>query len=155
MTNHFLFFKISLLIVLFITVLSLFPKPTSSSVIAEDEGGVHLVVDTLELYTEKQITQNFGFEELDPFLTLIKYEVCGKKGYQKPVECDWTKRNNAQNPHSTAYGIGQFLNSTWKLVGCEKTDNPFIQVDCMIKYVEKTYGTPSKAVAFHNRNNWY
>jgi hypothetical protein len=41
-------------------------------------------------------------------------------------ESGW--RNDAQNPKSTAYGIGQFLNSTWATVGGTKTSNPTIQI---------------------------
>lgn len=61
----------------------------------------------------------------------------------------------AQNPHSTAYGIGQFLNSTWETVGCEKTSNAQTQLDCMVKYIEKNFGTPINALLFHDKNNWY
>ncbi len=61
----------------------------------------------------------------------------------------------AQNPSSSAFGYGQFLNSTWKLVGCSKSYDPDVQIDCAVKYVENTYGTPKAAINFHLRNNWY
>lgn len=61
----------------------------------------------------------------------------------------------AQNATSTAFGLGQFLNSTWKTVGCVKTKDPYIQIDCAVKYVKARYGTPQKAVKFHNRNGFY
>lgn len=64
-------------------------------------------------------------------------------------------KSNAQNPTSTAYGLGQFLNSTWKTVGCVKTNDPYKQIDCTIAYVEARYGYPQKAIEHHNRKNWY
>ena len=61
----------------------------------------------------------------------------------------------AQNPKSTAFGIGQFLNSTWKLVGFEKTKNPYDQIDAMIEYVKVRYGDGCNAWDFKYRNGWY
>lgn len=51
-------------------------------------------------------------------------------------------RPGAQNNSSTAYGIGQFLNSTWglKYVGCTKTSDPVKQLLCMKKYVDGRHG---------------
>lgn len=68
-------------------------------------------------------------------------------------ESEWD--NEAQNPSSTAFGLGQFLNSTWKTVGCKKTDDPYIQIDCMTKYIQNQYGTPKKAWQYHLREGHY
>lgn len=68
-------------------------------------------------------------------------------------ESGW--RNNAQNPTSTAYGIGQFLNSTWAGVGIAKTSDAATQVEAMARYIKNRYGSPSKALAFHLSHNWY
>ena len=68
-------------------------------------------------------------------------------------ESGW--RNTAQNPTSTAYGIFQFLNSTWGGVGARKTSDPRAQIAAGLTYIGRRYGTPSGALAFHNRNNWY
>lgn len=83
----------------------------------------------------------FGKSEIEPMIILVNKE----SGFN----------NLAQNPNSTAFGIGQFLNSTWKNVGCVKTTDPSIQTDCMIKYIKSRYGTPSKALSFHRANNYY
>ncbi len=56
---------------------------------------------------------------------------------------------------STAYGLGGFLDGTWKTVGCVKTNDPYIQIDCTIKYVKKNYKTPAAAIQFHNIHNYY
>lgn len=63
--------------------------------------------------------------------------------------------NVAQNPTSTAYGIGQFLNTTWATVGGTKTSDPKTQINLMLLYVKMRYGNPSNAKAFHIKNNWY
>jgi hypothetical protein len=68
-------------------------------------------------------------------------------------ESGWN--NNAQNPHSTAYGIGQFLNSTWGGYGIPKTSDPRLQVEAMARYIKARYGNPANALAFHNAHNWY
>ena len=44
--------------------------------------------------------------------------------------------NNAQNPTSTAYGIPQFLDSTWASVGYQKTSDPATQIAAGIKYIK-------------------
>jgi hypothetical protein len=61
----------------------------------------------------------------------------------------------AQNPTSTAFGIGQFLNSTWGLVDSKKTKNPYDQIDAMVEYVKVVYGDGCKAWDFRYRNGWY
>jgi len=56
---------------------------------------------------------------------------------------------------SSATGFGGFLTATWATVGCEKTYDQYVQLECMVKYVSSRYGTPSKALEFHNRKGWY
>ena len=95
----------------------------------------------IKIYAFEVVLKTWGSEQWDAFDKLIKRE------------SQWV--HTAQNPSSTAYGLGQFLNSTWGLVDCEKTNNPNEQIDCTVKYVEKVYGTPQKALSFHIKNNWY
>lgn len=61
----------------------------------------------------------------------------------------------AQNPKSTAYGLFQFLNSTWATVGATKTSNPTQQAVAGLKYIKQRYSDPIKALKFHNANNYY
>jgi hypothetical protein len=63
--------------------------------------------------------------------------------------------SNAQNPTSTAYGMFQFLDSTWRAVGAKKTSDPAAQTDAGLRYIMQRYGTPEKALAFHNAHGWY
>lgn len=54
-----------------------------------------------------------------------------------------------QNPRSTAFGLYQFLDSTWKYYGIQKTTDPLMQTIAAVRYIEDRYGTPRKALAFH------
>lgn len=56
---------------------------------------------------------------------------------------------------SSAYGLGGFLDATWENVGCKKTDDPFIQVECTARYIIDRYETPEKAWRFHQGHDWY
>ena len=68
-------------------------------------------------------------------------------------ESGWNPK--AQNPRSTAYGIAQFLDSTWAGTGIAKTSDPNRQIDAGLIYIENRYGTPCAAWDFHQANNWY
>lgn len=83
------------------------------------------------------------------------------------VGADWTPYLNwiiqkessgnpqAKNSKSSAYGLMQFLDSTWKNYGIGNRDNPVDQVVSGINYIKKRYGTPQNAVAFWQQNGWY
>jgi hypothetical protein len=62
---------------------------------------------------------------------------------------------NAQNPSSTAYGIAQFLDSTWAGTGIAKTSDGYRQIDAGLIYIEKAYGSPCAAWSHSQANNWY
>ena len=61
-------------------------------------------------------------------------------------ESSW--RPTAQNPSSTAYGLKQFLDSTWAGVGCVKSSDPVYQLNCGQKYVTARYSTWANAKAY-------
>lgn len=56
-------------------------------------------------------------------------------------------RPTAQNKSSTAYGMFQFLDSTWGSYDCHKTSDPAIQSQCGLKYIKARYGSASDALA--------
>ncbi|QOP65352.1 tape measure protein [Gordonia phage Diabla] len=75
-------------------------------------------------------------------------------------ESSWNP--NAQNPSSTAYGLFQFLDSTWASVGGSKTSDPYQQAIYGGRYIKQRYGSPSAAWAFWQNpqpnpygGNWY
>lgn len=68
-------------------------------------------------------------------------------------ESGWNPR--ADNPHSSAYGIPQFLNSTWASVGGRRTSNPELQIRYGLRYVVRRYRTPCGAWRFWLEHRWY
>ncbi len=68
-------------------------------------------------------------------------------------ESDWDP--DAQNPTSTAYGIPQFLNSTWAGTGIAKTSNGFRQIDAGLIYLDNRYGSPCGGWAHSEATGWY
>ena len=69
------------------------------------------------------------------------------------LESNWDP--DAQNPKSSAYGLGQLLDQTWDLVGIEKSTNFKIQLIATHKYVMERYGSWQKALEFRKANGYY
>lgn len=63
--------------------------------------------------------------------------------------------NTAQNPHSTAYGMFQFLDSTWGAYGATKTSDPHAQAVAGLRYISQRYGSPAGAYAHEQQFGWY
>jgi hypothetical protein len=62
----------------------------------------------------------------------------------------------AQNRRSSAFGLPQFLNSTWKSTGITKTDCPTCQVEALFRYLDNRYsGDPKKALNHHKKRGFY
>jgi NTP pyrophosphatase (non-canonical NTP hydrolase) len=64
---------------------------------------------------------------------------------------------NAQNPTSSAYGLFQFLDSTWGSVGARKTSDPWAQTAAGLTYIARSYGDPINAYGkWSSRSpHWY
>jgi hypothetical protein len=62
---------------------------------------------------------------------------------------------NAQNPSSTAYGIPQFLDSTWAGTGIAKTSDGYRQIDAGLIYLDSRYGSPCGGWAHSQATGWY
>lgn len=67
-------------------------------------------------------------------------------------ESSWNP--NIKNPNSTAYGLFQFLDSTWAGYGI-KTSDPRLQTEAGLKYIQSRYRDPIGAWNFHKAHNWY
>lgn len=73
----------------------------------------------------------------------------------------WTKESNwrpeARNKKSSAYGIPQLLNSTWKNIKVHPTRDGYKQVDAGLRYIKHRYGSNGicKAYAHHLAKGWY
>lgn len=99
------------------------------------------IIQDIKTYSVERVLEEFGSGQWYYFNQII---------YR---ESKWI--HTAQNKNSTAFGYAQFLDSTWKTVDCEKTDDKYKQIDCAITYIKERYSTPKNALAFHQRHNWY
>lgn len=68
-------------------------------------------------------------------------------------ESGW--RPSAQNPNSSAYGLFQFLTSTWASTGIGRTSDPTLQTEAGLRYVRNRYTDPVGAWNFWQGHHWY
>lgn len=73
-------------------------------------------------------------------------------------ESSWNPTN--KNPSSTAYGLGQFLDTTWASVGGTKTPDPMTQLGYIFAYLKQRpdyKGSPATAWSLWNSRSphWY
>lgn len=104
-------------------------------------------------YAQQLVTEKWGESEWPYFDKIISKESRNWTVYTAHYPTGYT----STGVRSSAHGLGGFLDGTWDDVGCVKTDDPYEQVRCTIKYIEqrKAYGTPSKAWQWHLVHNWY
>lgn len=124
--------------------------PTSTSTIPQTTGGAGALHTYAPATGDKASYQSYAESKLKDY---------GWDATQMPYLIDlWNRESGwnpaAQNPHSTAYGITQFLDTTWGNYGT-KTADPNAQIDAGLKYIAARYGSPSAAIAFWNKHNWY
>ena len=69
-------------------------------------------------------------------------------------ESHWNPK--AANPHSTAFGIPQFLDTTWVNYHYPvRPTDPLVQVTAGLRYITVRYGSPCRAWSFWYRHNYY
>jgi len=61
----------------------------------------------------------------------------------------------ALNMGSHAYGIAQFLPSTWRNYNVEKTTSAVLQIKYGLRYIELRYGDACNAWTFWKAHQWY
>ena len=57
--------------------------------------------------------------------------------------------------HSGAYGIAQFLPTTWGNYKVVKTSETKLQIKYGLRYIHKRYGSACGAKAFWVKHGWY
>ena len=124
-----------LLVIVFVGVLV-----TYRTVIAEHNLSCEDAYD-IKIYARCLVSEKWNESEWSAFDYIIE------------MESNWD--STAQNPHSTAFGLGQFLDATWETVGFEKTDNPRKQILATVKYIDQRYGSPQEAQNYWKRNKHY
>ena len=70
--------------------------------------------------------------------------ICWRESHYNPL---------LENPESSAFGLYQFLDSTWLGTGIKKTSDPLLQTIAAVRYIEARYGTPKAALAFHREEH--
>jgi phage-related protein len=99
-------------------------------------------------------------------LAALVRTVAGQRGWGSGSEWDALYQlvmhesgfnSNAKNPTSSAYGLFQFLDSTWGSVGASKTSDPWAQTTAGLRYIANAYGSPSNAWSkWQSRSpHWY
>lgn len=104
---------------------------------------VNVDLGMIKQYTKEVAARDYGWT--GEYWLALDYIIDAESDY-KPY---------AQNPRSTAYGIYQFLDSTWTSYGCVKTSDYKEQTRCGLLRIKKRYGSPIEAKKFHLKNNWY
>lgn len=86
-----------------------------------------------------EVTKQWSEEEYGAFYTIIQ------------KESNWI--STAKNPNSSAYGLPQAL--AIHDLPHDYKENPQAQILWAISYIDSRYGSASKALEFHRRNNFY
>jgi hypothetical protein len=96
--------------------------------------------------TLRAVARSYGWDTGAQWIALANL-ISGESGFN----------NTAQNPTSSAFGMGQFLDSTWATVGMKKTADAWAQSVGIMRYIAKNYGTPTAAYgAWLGRSpHWY
>lgn len=90
----------------------------------------------------------------------IAKELLTNKSYiclKKIIYKESRGNNFAKNTDSSARGIGQLLESTYRNLGMKHTNNEAAQLVAMLGYIGRKYGSggPCAALKFHSRHNFY
>ena len=62
---------------------------------------------------------------------------------------------DGQNPRSTAFGLWQFIDSTWKPTRIAKTRDPLLQTIAAARYIRARYDNPTRAYWHQVEKDYY
>ena len=103
------------------------------------------------VYKERPILKQVDAKKMaKALLTKQEYscltKLLGKESAWKP---------SAKNPTSSAKGIGQLLDSTYRNLGMKHTEASVPQLVATLAYIHRRHVTPCKAWGFFKENNYY
>lgn len=120
----------------------------------------YLTVTTTKSQAKKDLassTVKYFDPETLAFLTV--YAKDWKMSEWKCLRNLWQKESHfnpkALNMHSKAYGIAQFLPTTWGNYSVVKTSEAKLQIKYGLRYIEKRYTAACEAWAFWQKHGWY
>ncbi len=111
---------------------------------------------------EKEIVKEIIYKERPPLMKVDPKEIAKELFDQKQYNClvklltresNW--RPKAKNPTSTASGIGQLLDGTYKNLGMKKSDAGVAQLVATLSYIHRRHVTPCNAWRHFQKENWY
>ena len=103
------------------------------------------------VYKERPILQQVDAKKLAKKLLTKKEYSCLAKLLGK--ESAWNAE--AKNPHSSAKGIGQLLDATYRNLGMKHTEASVPQLVATLAYIHRRHLTPCKAWSHFKEKNYY
>ena len=103
------------------------------------------------VYKERPILQQVDAKQLAKKLLTKKEYSCLAKLLGK--ESAWNAE--AKNPDSSAKGIGQLLDATYRNLGMKHTEASVPQLVATLAYIHRRHLTPCRAWAFFKEKNYY
>ena len=103
------------------------------------------------IYKERPILKQVDAKQLAKKLLTKQEYSCLAKLLGK--ESAW--RSSAKNPTSSAKGIGQLLDVTYRNLGMKHTEASVAQLVATLAYIHRRHLTPCKAWEFFKQKNYY
>ena len=103
------------------------------------------------VYKERPILKQVDAKQLAKKLLTKKEYSCLAKLLGK--ESAWD--SSAKNPNSSAKGIGQLLDVTYRNLGMKHTEASVPQLVATLAYIHRRHLTPCKAWEFFKQKNYY
>jgi membrane-bound lytic murein transglycosylase MltF len=103
------------------------------------------------VYKERPILQQVDAKKLAKKLLTKKEYSCLAKLLGK--ESAW--KSDAANPTSSARGIGQLLDATYRNLGMKHSEASVPQLVATLAYIHRRHVTPCNAWAFFKARNYY
>ena len=103
------------------------------------------------IYEPRPVLQQVSAKEIArELLNKRQYKCLGKL---LGKESAW--KSTAQNPRSTASGIGQLLDGTYKNLGMNKSDAGVAQLVATLSYIHRKHLHPCGAWKHFQQKGWY
>jgi len=126
---------------------------------AEERAATEAAAATRSTSSGSTATASSGSVSSGSYQDYALAQLGGDSSEMSCLESLWGKESSwnpdAQNPRSSAYGIPQFLDSTWKSTGIAKTSDGYRQIDAGLIYIDSRYGSPCGAWSHSKSTGWY